>query len=163
MTAGIIGNMKESLVHSESIHIAATPKEVYEVVSDVTRTGEWSPICEACWWDEGDGPHVGAFFTGRNVTADRTWETRSQVVAAEVGKSFGWSVGPGLVNWTYHMRKVEDGMELTESWEFTAAGQDFFVERFGDDAPKEVQARTEAAHSGITATLAAIKRIVEQD
>ena len=30
--------------------------------------GEWSPICRACWWDEGGGPQVGAWFTGRNET-----------------------------------------------------------------------------------------------
>lgn len=159
---GIMGIMKESLIFADSIHIAATPMEVYEVVSDVTRTGEWSPICEACWWDEGDGPHVGAFFTGRNVTPNRTWETRSEVITAEPGKSFGWSVGPGLVIWGYHMRENEGGTELTESWEFTRAGQEFFEQRFGADAPREVHARTDDAHQGIPVTLAAIKRIIEE-
>ena len=56
---------------------------MYSAVSDVTRTGEWSPVCQECWWDEGDGPVVGAHFTGRNVLPERTWETRSEVVAAE--------------------------------------------------------------------------------
>ena len=61
---------------SESISVAVTPDELYALVSDVTRMGEWSPICRACWWDEGAGPQVGAWFTGRNETAERTWETR---------------------------------------------------------------------------------------
>ena len=47
--------------------------------------GEWSPICRACWWDEGAGPEAGAWFTGRNETPERTWETRCQVVAADAG------------------------------------------------------------------------------
>jgi hypothetical protein len=154
--------MTTSLTFSDSIFITATPEDVYAVVSDVTRTGEWSPICQECWWDEGDGPRVGAQFTGRNVTPDRTWEARCEVISAVEGAEFGWSVNGGKVKWLYSMRDVEGGTELTESWEFTPAGQAFFVEKYGDDAPTEIAARTEAAHVGIPATLAAMKRIIEQ-
>ena len=52
-------------------------------MSDVTRICEWSPICRACWWDEGARPEAGAWFTGRNETPERTWETRCRVVAAD--------------------------------------------------------------------------------
>ncbi len=86
---------------SESISVAATPDELYALVSDVTRMGEWSPVCRACWWDEGDGPTVGSWFTGRNETAERTWETRSQVVAADPGRRFAWQVNNGWVHWEY--------------------------------------------------------------
>ena len=30
------------------------------MIADVTRMGGWSPMCKACWWNEGDGPRVGA-------------------------------------------------------------------------------------------------------
>jgi ribosome-associated toxin RatA of RatAB toxin-antitoxin module len=151
-----------SLTFSDSILITATPEEVYAVVSDVTRTGEWSPICQECWWDEGAGPRVGARFTGRNVTDDRTWETRCEVTAAAEGAEFGWSVNDGKVEWRYSMRGVGGGTELTESWEFTPAGQASFVERYGEDASTEIAARTETARVGIRATLAAMKRIIER-
>jgi len=154
--------MTESLTFADSIHIDADPAAVYAAVSDVTRTGEWSPVCKECWWDEGEGPRVGAFFTGRNVTPDREWETRSQVTIADEGRAFGWSVGPGRVNWTYSMEPSGDGTLLTESWEFTPEGQTFFVERFGDDADAQIAQRTAAAREGIPATLAAIKRVIEQ-
>ena len=88
----------------DSIHVAAPPDAVYELVSDVTRMGEWSPICRACWWDEGAGPHVGAWFTGRNETPERTWETRCQVVAADPGRRFAWEVNNGWVYWGYSLR-----------------------------------------------------------
>jgi hypothetical protein len=153
--------MTTSLTFSGSIHVSAAPEEVYAVVSDVTRTGEWSPICRECWWDEGDGPRVGAHFTGRNVTPDRTWETRCEVISAVQGVEFGWSVNGDRVRWVYSMRDVEGGTELRESWEFTPAGQAFFVEKYGHAAPTEVAARTDAAHVGIPATLAAMKRIIE--
>ena len=44
------------LKHSESIVIARSPEDLYDLVSDITRMGTWSPICQACWWDEGDRP-----------------------------------------------------------------------------------------------------------
>ena len=86
---------------SGSVLVACPPEALYDLVSDVTRTGEWSPICEACWWDEGDGPRVGAHFTGRNVTPSRTWETRCVVVAADPGREFAWVVGEDIVRWGY--------------------------------------------------------------
>ena len=43
---------------SDSISVAATPEELYALVSDVTRMGEWSPVCKACWWDDGAGPQL---------------------------------------------------------------------------------------------------------
>lgn len=155
--------MTAPLTYSDSVIIAATPSEVYAVVSDVTRTGEWSPVCQDCWWDEGSGPHLGAFFTGRNVTAERTWETRCEVIAATEGKEFGWSVTDGNVHWIYSMASVDGGTELTESWVFTSKGLAFFEERFGEHAAHEVAVRMQAAHEGIPATLAAIRRVIEQD
>ena len=47
--------------------VEATPEAVYDLVSDITRTGEWSPVCTSCWWDEeADAGTVGAWFTGHN-------------------------------------------------------------------------------------------------
>lgn len=148
--------------HHGSVDIAVPPERVYDVVSDVTRTGEWSPICVACWWDDGDGPRVGAHFTGRNHTPVRTWETRSQVVAAERGAEFAWEVNGGLVRWGYALEPIEGGTRLTESWEFRDAGLAFFRDKYGDRADAEIEERTRAAHAGIPATLAAIKAICER-
>lgn len=75
-----------SLSYSESITVARSPEDLYDMVSDVTRMGEWSPVCTACWWDDGLGPQPGAWFTGRNELPERTWETRAQVVAADRGR-----------------------------------------------------------------------------
>ncbi|MGN5238233.1 MULTISPECIES: SRPBCC family protein [unclassified Rhodococcus (in: high G+C Gram-positive bacteria)] len=149
------------LTFQSSVVVRATPEEVYALVSDVTRTGEWSPVCTGCWWDNGDGPEVGAVFVGRNVTPERTWETRSEVVVADRGREFAWSVGPGVVRWGYLIEPTDGGAELTETWEFGDAGKKFFDERFGAEAPREIAAREQAAREGIPTTLAAIKRILE--
>jgi hypothetical protein len=146
---------------SESIHVDVSPDVLYEMVSDVTRMGEWSPICKACWWDEGDGPRVGAWFTGRNQTAERTWETRSQVVAAEPGRRFAWEVNDGWVRWAYTFDPDGDGTRLTERWEFLPKGIAGFHERYGAEAEGEIAKRRDAARGGIPATLAAIKKAAE--
>lgn len=149
------------LKRSDSISVAVPPDQLYALVSDVTRTGEWSPVCKACWWDDGAGPQVGAWFTGRNETPARTWETRSQVVAADPGRKFGWQVNNGWVNWGYTLEPEGDGTRLTESWEFLPAGIAGFHERYGADAEAQIEQRSDAAKSGIPATLAAIKKAAE--
>ena len=149
------------LNYSESITIARSADELYDMIADVTRTGEWSPVCTACWWDEGDGPREGAWFTGRNETPERTWETRSQVVVAQRGVEFAFVVGGSWTRWGYTFTAIEGATVLTESWSFLPAGLERFAERFGDDAPAQIADRTEAAHRGIPLTLAAIKRIAE--
>ena len=149
------------LNYSESITIARSPGELYDMICDVTRTGEWSPVCKACWWDEGDGPRHGAWFTGRNETPERIWETRSQVVVAQRGREFAFIVGGSWTRWGFTFTLVEGGTVLTESWDFLDGGFARFAERFGDDAPAQIADRTQAAHRGIPVTLAAIKRIAE--
>ncbi|PRC44520.1 polyketide cyclase [Mycobacterium sp. ITM-2017-0098] len=146
---------------SESITVAVPPEQLYALVSDVTRMGEWSPVCRACWWDEGDGPRAGAWFTGRNETPERTWETRSRVVAAEPGREFAWEVNEGWVYWGYCFAPEGSATRLTESWEFLPKGIAGFRERFGDAADAEIEKRSEAARLGIPATLAAIKKTAE--
>lgn len=149
------------LTHAESIVISAPPEQVYDLVSDVTRTGEWSPVCKECWWDEGATGAVGEVFTGRNVLPERTWETRCTVTHADRGKEFGWLVGDSLVRWIYMMEPADSGTRLTEGWEFLPNGIALMNERYGEDAPQEITARIERAHTGISATLATMKRLLE--
>ncbi len=160
---GVTGNTvgMDNLRYSESIVVIRSPEYLYDMISDVTRMGEWSPICKACWWDDGDGPRAGAWFTGRNELPERVWETRSQVVAADRGREFAFVVGGAWVRWGYTFTAAGEGTQVTESWEFLPAGGARFHQRFGDDAEAQIADRTAAAHQGIPITLAAIKRAAE--
>lgn len=150
------------LNYSSSLVIAAAPEVLYDMVSDVTRMGSWSPVTTSCWWDEGDGPAVGAWFTGRNEAPGRDpWETRSQVVAADPGKEFAFQVGGSWARWGYTFTPVEGGTEVTESWEMLPGGLERFGQRYGDGAAEQVHNRYETAVAGIAATLAAIKQAAE--
>jgi hypothetical protein len=148
---------------ADSIPVAAPPAAVYAVVSDVRRTGEWSPICVGCEWDDTDGPRVGAHFTGHNRARDHEWSTTSEVIAADPGRAFAWEVAGGLVRWGYLIEPDGEGSRLTETWEFPEKGRAAFRERYGDDAEREMDIRGAEARSGIPATLAAVKRIVEAE
>lgn len=153
----------EARRHAETVVIDRSAEDLYDLVSDITRTGEWSPICQACWWDDpAQGASVGAYFTGRNVTSDRTWETRSQVVTADRGREFAWEVAGGWARWTYTFAPADgSGTRLTESWEFTPAGLAGFQKKYDDQAQAQIDERTAAAHSGIPKTLAAIRVVAE--
>lgn len=147
---------------SDSIHIDASPAEIYDLISDVTRTGEWSQQCYRCDWD-GPGMHdVGATFTGHNRTPDREWTTTSEVVAAEPGTHFAWEVVPARVRWGYKISPEGEGSVLTEYTAFSEQSHETFRQRFGEDADHQIEIRQEAAASGIPETLAEIKRIVEE-
>ena len=150
-----------ALSYSESVVVARSPEDLYDMVSDVTRMGEWSPVCTACWWEDGQGPRPGAWFVGRNELPERIWETRSQVVAADRGREFAFVVGGSWVRWGYTFTSVDEGTQVTESWEFLPDGITRFHNRFGGDAPAQIADRALAARDGIPATLAALKKSAE--
>lgn len=156
-------NQSSTRQHQESVTVRASAETVYDLVSDITRTGEWSPVCKACWWDdENTAGQPGAWFTGRNEVPHRTWDTRSQVVAAERGREFAWVVGGKFVRWGFTLAPAGTGTTtLTESWEFLPDGIAMFEEKFGDKASEQIADRTRQALHGIPVTLAAVKQIAE--
>lgn len=148
--------------HRQSVTVEASAEALYDLVSDITRTGEWSPVCTTCWWDdEAEAGKVGAWFTGRNEIPHRTWETRSQVQVAERGREFSWVVGGTLVRWGFSFAPADNGTVLSEYWEFLPGGIAFFEEKFGDQADVQITDRTEQALDGIPKTLNAIKILAE--
>ncbi len=150
-----------NLQHSGSIVIAGDPDDLYDLVADVTRMGEWSPVCKECWWENDDARGLGAWFVGRNELPERTWKTRSEVVAAERGREFAFIVGGSYARWGYTFTPVDGGTRVTESWEFLPDGVALFAERFGSEAQAKTEERAEQARTGIAATLAAIKQRAE--
>lgn len=148
--------------HQASVIVEVSADTLYDLVSDITRTGEWSPVCTSCWWDdETEAGQVGAWFTGRNQLPDRTWQTRSQVTVAERGREFAWIVGGSFVRWGFSLSPAETGTTLNESWEFLPDGIAMFEEKYGDQAQVQIADRTLQALDGIPKTLDAIKRIAE--
>ncbi len=108
------------------IHIVAPPQRVYEMVSDVTRMGEWSPECYRCEWiDRAARPAVGARFMGHNRCGWLRWSRTVVVTAAEPGREFAFATLTGILNrdstvWRYRFEPADGGTTVTESYEGTS-------------------------------------------
>ena len=105
----------------------ASPEEVWDLVSDVTRIGEFSPeTFEAKWTRGSTGPEVGAFFAGhvkRNGVGPTYWSP-CQVTACEPGKVFEFAVGTDAVtvnNWGYRLAPRDGGTDVTEYFRLDAS------------------------------------------
>jgi uncharacterized protein YndB with AHSA1/START domain len=106
--------------------MAASPERVWELVSDVTRIGRYSPeTFEAEWIDGATGPAVGAKFRGhvkRNEKGPVYWTTCT-VSDCEPGKTFAFGVGnkpdAPLNVWRYDIVAAGDGCDVTESFTLT--------------------------------------------
>jgi uncharacterized protein YndB with AHSA1/START domain len=115
--------MPERKSHDEvSIEIAAPPEQVYELVSDITRMGEWSPECYSCTWTKGaTGPAVGAKFKAKNKGGrGPSWFNTPVVTAADPGREFAFNrSGPGIgsYTWRYSLEPSPVGTTLTESFD----------------------------------------------
>ncbi len=106
---------------AESIVIRATPEQVWSMVSDVTRIGEWSPeAVGAEWLDGASAPVVGARFKGRSKRKG-SWATTCTVSAASRPREFAFVVGKGETAWSYELEAQDVGCELRESFEILKA------------------------------------------
>jgi uncharacterized protein YndB with AHSA1/START domain len=108
---------------SVTVHISAAPDKVWDLVSDVTRIGEFSPeTFEAKWADGATGPAVGARFRGhvkRNGRGPIYWTT-CQVVECVPAEVFSFAVltgGRALNTWSYRLAAAGDGTDITESFQ----------------------------------------------
>jgi len=103
--------------------IRAPAEQIYDLVADLPRMGEWSPECAAVeWLDGATGPAVGAGFVGHNRTGPRglvKWSRRGTVRAAERGVEFAFATEEGGVEgttWRYRLEPIEGGTRVTESY-----------------------------------------------
>ncbi len=110
---------------SVTVHFAAPPGPVWDLVSDITRIGEFSPETFEARWLTGPrpAPQAGARFRGhvrRNGRGPVYWTTCT-VVASDPGREFAFAVhGPGesIVNtWRYQLDPAGGGTDVTESFE----------------------------------------------
>jgi hypothetical protein len=110
-----------------TVWMDASPEEVWDLVSDVTRIGEFSPeTFEAKWTRGSTGPEVGAFFAGhvkRNGVGPIYWSP-CQVTACEPGAVFEFAVGTDsftLNNWGYRLAPRDGGTDVTEYFRLEAS------------------------------------------
>lgn len=104
--------------------IQATADEVYDLVADLPRMGEWSPECQKVeWTDSSAAPTVGATFVGHNKGGPAglmRWSRHGRVLVADRGRSFSFVTEEGgreSTEWRYDFESVEGGTRVTESYD----------------------------------------------
>ena len=107
--------------HEASVEIAAPSETVWRMVADVTRMGDWSPVCHTVEWiGEPGAPVVGARFRGHNRLNGIRWSRECVVTEAEPGRVFAFSTefkGQESTRWRYRLEPAASGTRVTEAYE----------------------------------------------
>ena len=146
------------------MRMAASADRIWDLVSDVTRIGEFSPeTFEAQWLDGATGPRAGARFRGhvrRNGRGPVYWTTCT-VTGADPAREFGFSVaglgGSTANTWRYRLEPAADGTDVTESFEMPATLVNRIYWTLGGPA------RLRTNLDGMRTTLERIKAVVERE
>jgi hypothetical protein len=107
--------------------------DVWRVVSDVTRIGEWSHECHSARWLGGArAPAPGARFRGRNRAGWLRWSRTAEVVAVEEPRELVWRTIPTLfypdsTEWRMHRAATAQGTAITQS--FTVLRAPWLIDR----------------------------------
>jgi len=148
-------------VDTAEIDISAPPEAVWDLITDVTRMGEWSPECYRCTWlDGGTGPREQARFKGWNRQnlgpIPVRWTTTSTVVASTRGEVFSFTTKDSAATWTYRLTPTADGG--THVVETRADGdKPLLAKVFNAVMPR----RGDLLREGMQATLARLKTAAE--
>jgi iron-sulfur cluster repair protein YtfE (RIC family) len=105
---------------SNSVVSTATPEQVWAVLSDVTRTGEWSHECHTVRWLDGTRG-AGAQFRGANSNGRMKWARPCTITAWEPNRLLQFRTkGPRVSNdsseWTFVLEPVDGGTRITQTF-----------------------------------------------
>lgn len=141
-----------------SVDIAAPPEAVWRIVSDVRRTGEWSPECRKVLARAKIGQ--GSRFVGINRRGPIAWPTNAKVTRFDPPRTLAYRITENGATWTYDLQPTETGTRLTERRDasegitgFSAVFTRIFL---GGNA-----GHSDELESGIRQGLARIKTIAE--
>jgi Polyketide cyclase / dehydrase and lipid transport len=105
-----------------TLHMDAEPVRVWELISDITRMGSYSPeVFEAEWLDGATGPAVGVRYRGHVKRNERgpTYWTVCRITECVPGEVFEFAVVMGdkpMNTWRYEFTPVDGGTDVTESF-----------------------------------------------
>ncbi|MET8810804.1 SRPBCC family protein [Streptomyces sp. NPDC004549] len=155
--------------------IAAEPKRVWALVSDISTPARYSPeLQDVEWLDGAEEPAVGACFSGRNhndVLGE--WRTVSRIAQITEPRVFEWEVvryndrelGEPLAVWTFTLEPLADGSgtRLRHGMRFGSGRgpMNAYVERYPEREEEIVDGRLALLRAGIEKTLAGVKGAAE--
>lgn len=144
---------------SASIDIDAPPNEVWGVVSDLKRMGEWSPQCRKMFI-LGREVKKGTRTVNINRAGKVHWPTNAKVTEFEPNKIIAFRIFENRTIWSYELEPTATGTKLTESRKAPngVSGPSNFATKRAMGGIENFEA---ALERGINKTLARIKSEVE--
>jgi len=95
-----------------SIEIAATPQDVWTIVSDLKRMGEWSPQCRKMRVSGEVREGTKTFNLNRQGLL--VWPTTSKVIRFEPNKAIAFRINENRSIWSYTLEPTETGTRVVE-------------------------------------------------
>jgi uncharacterized protein YndB with AHSA1/START domain len=142
--------------------IKASPEKVWDLIADVTRMGDWSPVCRRCeWLGSPAGPEPGARFVGHNRQSGARWSRQCVVTVAEPGREFGFSTllkEAESTRWLYRLEPSGAATKVSEAYESVTMPR--WVRALRRIPGFEAKSKRDA-HRGMEVTLARIKAAAE--
>jgi hypothetical protein len=142
-----------------SIDIAARPADVWAVVSDLRRTGEWSPECSRVV--PVGGVRAGGWLLGLNRRGPVRWATVSRIVHVDPAGEITWKVLTNGSVWTYRLEPAGTGTRLVETRE-TPRGVSGFARWFTERFLGGLCGHDDELEAGMAGGLERIRSIVER-
>jgi uncharacterized protein YndB with AHSA1/START domain len=107
--------MNGEIMNEATVTIAADPEQVWALVTDIRRMGEWSPEnIGGRWLGRAKGPALGARFIGFNAHGLIRWPTRCRVIECEPPDRFAFRVAESGMAWGWRLEPENGGTRLTQ-------------------------------------------------
>jgi hypothetical protein len=158
--------------------IQCTVDEAWELITDVTRIGEFSPECQEVRWTRGTSVEPGNSFDGTNRAAvewrgetyDSEWTRPCTVTVVEPRRCFAYTVGDRYdgtpaSDWEFTLSQSEDGCKIVQTFRHRRDGLSG-IRVSADAEPTRVdeilEERTAALLAGMEDTLRRMKVVLTQ-
>lgn len=97
-----------------TIDVTASPAEVWALVSDLKRMGEWSPQCHRMIIRGGE-VELGTKTININHEGPLWWPTRSQVIEYVPNKRISFKIIENWTIWTYELEEISTGTRIVQT------------------------------------------------
>ncbi|HEX4660780.1 MAG TPA: SRPBCC family protein [Streptosporangiaceae bacterium] len=152
-----------------SVVIAATPRAVWPLVSDIQLPARFSSEFQGAeWLDGAPGPSLGARFKGRNHHPARgEWETTSTICEYQPERQFGWAVGSPefpAARWRFDLEPQAAGETRLTQWVQLGPGPSgisYVIESMPHKESRILRRRLAEHQANMQATIAGIKNLAE--